>query len=142
MSRLSRISLALLAGVLLIWLVQLAAAAIAAVPGLGSSLRWLRDSNLPMEIITLGALIWLPVFVASFLVGLIGFRIQERRGLLLLCIAAPFVLFSLWMNIGMLVAAGNMLAFAVTDLNAWSVVAATFLGLGCAHLSTPRHSAA
>jgi len=136
MSRFSRICLALLAGVSLIWLVQVAAAAVPSVPGLGTALRWVRENNFPIEIITSGVFSCLPVFGASVLVGLICFRLPERRGILFLCAAAPFVLYSLWMNIGMLVAAGNSLEIAVMESHVWLVVVAAATGLFCALVAT------
>jgi hypothetical protein len=142
MSRTVRICLALLAGTGLIWLIQIFAATIAAMPSIGKLLMWLRANELPQEIVSPGIVSMLPVFGASLLVGLVGFRLPERKDLLFLCLAAPFVAFSLYSNVGMLVSAGNSLRVAVTQPLPWLVVCMTMLGLGSALPFSPRQSAA
>jgi hypothetical protein len=139
MSRFARVSAALLIGVALIWLVQFAAIAVTATPGLSSLLRWLRTNRLPQEFVTVGITTMLPVFAASLLVGLVGFRLPERKGVLFLCLAVPFVAFSLYANVGMFVSAGNSLASAIAQPLAWLVVLAVLLGLGMAATLSPHN---
>ena len=142
MNRPSRIALSLLAGVALIWLVQFAAAAVSAIPGLASLLRWLHANQFPSEILSPGIVAWLPVFGMSLIVGLVTFRLPERRFILFSCTAAPFFAYSLYMNVGMWVSAGSSFETAVLQPQAWLIVLVALLGLGTALLACPRHGAA
>jgi hypothetical protein len=142
MTRTSQLCLALLAGVALIWLVQFAAAAITLVPGLVSLMRWLRENNLPLEIVSLGVAGLLPVFGAALAVGLAGFQLRERKGLVFICLGAPFVAYSLYANVGLSVSAGNPLAVALADPIAWLVVLSAVAGLASALVLSARRSAA
>ena len=126
----------------MIWLVQFAAAAITFAPGLVSMMRWLRENNLPREIVSIGVTGLLPVFVAALVVGLAGFQLPERKDLLFLCLGAPFVSDSLYANVGMLISAGNPVAVALSEPLAWLIVLSALLGLASALPLSPRRSAA
>lgn len=134
MTRTSRLCLALLAGVALIWLVQFAAAAITFAPGLVPLMKWLHTNDLPRETVSIGVTGLLPVFGAALAVGLAGFQLRERRDLLFICLGAPFVAYSLYANVGMLVSAGSSLVVALAQPLPWLVVLSALLGLGSALL--------
>ena len=51
MKLLSRTCLALLCGVALIWLTQLAVALLTALPGLGYLIHWLKSNNVAVELV-------------------------------------------------------------------------------------------
>jgi hypothetical protein len=141
MNRVTYSALAVLAGVAMIWLVQIAAAIAAAIPGTAQLLRWFKRNNLPPELVTQGLLSLLPVLLVSVLVGLVVFRLKASRPLLFVCTAVPFVTYSLYMNIGMFVAVGNSLATALALASplAWLIAAMTPVGLLAALAMSPAH---
>ena len=142
MSRVLSLSLALLAGASLIWLVQVAAVAVFYLPGILALPKLLRESGLPPALVMYVIQLLLPAFGASLLVGLVGFRLPERKGLLFLCLFAPFAAFSLSMNIGLYVWAGNSWQSAFAQPYAWLVVCSALLGIGAALLLSSRKGAA
>lgn len=129
MNRNWTLGMAVLAGVAIIWLVGAAAATAAALPGLGRLLQWWRARDWPVEWLSPGLLTLVPIFAVALLVGLFVFRLPGARALLFLCAAAPFVLYSLGMNIGMFIWAGNAVGTALLEPLPWLIATMVPAGL-------------
>jgi hypothetical protein len=129
MNRFWTVGIAALAGVAVISLVNAAAVIIAALPGLKGFLKWLRANELPVELFNPGLLTLIPVVAVALLVGLLVFRLPGSRTVLFLSAAAPYVFYSLYINIGMLIWAGSSFDAAVTYPLAWLVASMAPLGL-------------
>jgi hypothetical protein len=121
--------LAVLAGAAVIGLVQIAAAVVMAWPGLRRLVTWLRTHEWPMALFSPGLTTLAPVFAVALVAGLFVFRLPGSRSVLFLGVASPFVLYSLYMNIGMLVWAGTGFAAAVTSPLPWLVAGMVPAGL-------------
>ena len=142
MSRNLHMGIALLSGIALIWLVPIVAALAAATPGLAAALRWLQEHELPAEIVTWGVFALLPVVLTALLVGFVLFRIPGNRKLALGVASVPFVLYSLAMNIGLFVWAGNSLFNAATNALPWLIAVMVPLGFFLSMLAVRQPSEA
>jgi peptidoglycan/LPS O-acetylase OafA/YrhL len=70
-----------------------------------------------------------PVFVVAFAVGALVFRLPARTQTLFALVAAPFVSYSLFMNVGLWVVAGNSITEAISRPFPWLIAAAVPLAL-------------
>ena len=142
MSRNTHVGIALLAGIAVVWLVPIFSALATSIPGLANVLRGVKEHGLPGEIVSWALFSLLPVAMTALLVGLVLFRLPGNRRLALPIASAPFVLYSLAVNIGLFVWAGNSLLSAASNTLPWLVAAMVPLGFFLSMLAVRQPSEA
>jgi hypothetical protein len=102
MSQVQRISLAFLAGCAIVWLVPVAVALVAALPGWASVITFARAHALPLFLVSPVLMGYVPSVLVIVMVGVVVFRLGGARLPLFVSVAAPPVLVGLYQNITLL----------------------------------------
>ena len=76
----------------------------------------------------------LPVFLTAFIVGALVFTFRGTAKTIFALLAAPFVIYSLVLNVGLWLAAGNPISEAISKPYPWLVAVAVPVGLAVALL--------
>ena len=127
-------ALALSGGMAIVWLVPYAAAWLWQAPWTIPLARWLRLSFPESELPVFAMSGMLPVFLTAFVVGALVFAFRGTAKTVFALLAAPFVIYSLILNVGFWFAAGNSLSEAISRPYPWFVAMAAPVGLAVALL--------
>jgi len=127
-------ALALSGGMAIVWLVPYAAAWLWQAPWTTPLVRWLRLSFPESELPVFAMSGMLPVFLTAFIVGALVFTFRGTTKAVFALLAAPFVIYSLVLDVGFWFAAGSSISAAISRPYPWLVAIAVPVGLAVALL--------
>jgi hypothetical protein len=135
MSQAQRISLAFLAGCAIVWLMPVAVAIVAALPGWAGVINFARAHAVPLFLVSPVLMGYVPSVLVIVLVGVIVFRLGGARLPLFVSVATPPVLVGLYQNITLLWPI-NPIGVALQSPEVWLGAATIVAALAVAMLLT------